>query len=117
WINKAEQLLTTDVNVHLKIDTGMGRAGIRTKEELKELLQSLKQYKYIKLTGVYTHFATADEANRDFYLELRECFKQFITILKQNWHEEITVHMANSAASIRHPKEVYDMIRFGISMY
>src|SRR5699024_9792287 len=35
----------------------------------------------------------------------------------QNWHEEVTVHMANSAASIRYPEETYDMIRFGISMY
>lgn len=117
WIKKAEQLLTEDVNVHVKLDTGMGRAGIRTNEELKELLQSLKQSNYIKLTGVYTHFATADEANRDFFLEQRECFKQFITNFKQNWHEEITVHMANSAASIRYPEETYDMIRFGISMY
>ena len=53
-------------DVHLKIDTGMNRIGLKTMEELAVLLDRLRESQWVRLEGVFTHFATADEAELSF---------------------------------------------------
>ena len=61
WISKLVELpLETPVKVHLKIDSGMHRLGLTTKEKVKETFELLKAAPKVELEGVFTHMATAD---------------------------------------------------------
>src|SRR5690625_2359786 len=63
WLLEAKKYLKENmrVHVHVKFDTGMGRVGIRTKEEAAPILQFIRDDQSFYLHGIYTHFATADE--------------------------------------------------------
>ena len=105
------------LNIHLKWDSGMGRIGMQTTEELHEIMDVLRRKNNIHLTGAYTHFATADEADLTFYHTQEERFSRFVTHLKALWPDPITIHSSNSAASIRFPDKSDHYIRFGIALY
>lgn len=103
--------------IHLKWDSGMGRVGIRAKTELKAIIQLLHQKRHIHIAGVYTHFATADEANLAFYHQQNDSFVDFITYLKTLWTDPIIIHSHNSAAAIRFPLQANQYVRYGIALY
>lgn len=118
WLDELKSIkLGNKLKVHLKWDTGMGRIGIKHENELKDILYALKKNSNIYLTGVYTHFATADEEDLCYYNNQQERFNQLLDVFNQLWEKPITIHIGNSAASIRFPKEMHQYIRFGISMY
>lgn len=118
WLEQLKKVkLPKRLKVHLKWDTGMGRIGIRHEKELEEVLYALKRNPDIYLTGVYTHFATADESDLTYFFEQKKRFYQFLEVFNKLWEEPITIHIGNSAASIRFPEEMHEYIRFGISMY
>ncbi len=101
--------------VHLKVDTGMGRIGVRRPEEVNDLVRAIAETSCVKLTGVFTHFSDADgDAEGEAFTE-----KQFRTFLSltRNLPREVIRHCANSAAIHRHPEMAMDMVRCGISMY
>ena len=105
------------LNIHLKWDSGMGRIGMQTIGELHEIIDVLRHKSKIRLTGAYTHFATADETDLTFYHMQEERFSRFLTQLKTLWSDPITIHSSNSAASIRFPGKDDHYIRFGIALY
>lgn len=105
------------LQLHLKLDTGMGRIGLRKEEEIASLLGEIKDNPKVRLTGIFTHFATADEADLDFFHQQNARFEQLLSVFKENWEEPVTIHIGNSAASIRFPNNMHNCIRFGISMY
>ncbi|WP_246569896.1 alanine racemase [Lentibacillus saliphilus] len=107
----------TPLEVHMKWDTGMGRVGVRTEEELTAILEALQKAKNIKLKGIYTHFATADEAACDHFNEQNSRFQQLKALFEKKWSSPVVYHTGNSAASSRYPEKMYDGIRFGIAMY
>ncbi|SFB38850.1 alanine racemase [Lentibacillus halodurans] len=118
WIRDVKQLsLPSTLNVHMKWDTGMGRVGLRTKEELLEMTEEFRGAAGIHLTGIYTHFATADEADISYFQLQQNRFDQLLDTFKSIWNKPVAVHVGNSAASIRFPEKMYDYMRFGISMY
>lgn len=118
WIRDVNRLsLPSPVKVHMKWDTGMGRVGLRTEEELKEITEEIRSSSGIHLTGIFTHFATADDAGFDYFEMQHSRFNHFLKTFESIWHEPAVVHIGNSAASIRFPERMYDYIRFGISMY
>ncbi len=99
--------------VHLKIDTGMGRIGVRTEEEVKAVLEMLKICPDVKLTGAFTHFADADGDTEDYTSMQLSRFRELTALLPAG----IIRHCANSAAIHRYPEAAVDMVRAGISMY
>lgn len=99
--------------VHLKIDSGMGRIGVRTEEEVHQVMDALRVCPHVTLTGVFTHFADADGENLQFTRQQLQRFKQLIAALP----EGLIRHCANSAAIHRLPEAAMDMVRVGISMY
>lgn len=118
WLQQYQQLiagksLVGQLQLHLALDTGMGRIGFRTVAELDQALQLMKQLP-VNLAGIFTHFATADEVSSDY-------FNQQIA----NWHrltDNLTVlpklvHVSNSATSLWHLPVTGNMIRFGMAMY
>ncbi|MBY7142387.1 alanine racemase [Virgibacillus sp. NKC19-3] len=118
WLREVETYkLDKNLKVHMKWDTGMGRIGIRNQKELKQMLDALNENPSIYLTGVFTHFATADEEDLTYFYEQKERFDAFLAFFKEYWPYEVAIHIGNSAASIRLPEDMYDFIRFGISMY
>ena len=118
WLQEVNKLtFNKKLNLHMKWDTGMGRVGIRTENELKQVVDELNCNPSIYLTGVYTHFASADDTDLSYFNEQRARFEKLLTEFKRLWPHPIDVHIGNSAASLRLPKEMYDYIRFGISMY
>ncbi|MFS0836215.1 alanine racemase [Paenibacillus sp. 1P03SA] len=103
--------------IHLKVDTGMTRIGVRTKEEALSLARQALQTPGIVLEGVFTHFAAADSPD-DTYT--REQFRRFTDILRYLSDEGITVplrHCCNSAGTMQYSDMHLDMVRVGISLY
>ena len=101
--------------VHLKIDSGMGRIGVRDRAEMDAVLRALSRAEHVKLTGVFTHFSDADDGEDGMaYTE-----KQFRTFrgLTDGLPKEVIRHCANSAAIHRRPDMTMDMVRAGISLY
>ena len=99
--------------VHLKIDSGMGRIGVRTKEERDAVLETMEMCDLVEMTGAYTHFSDADgDEDGEAYSE--EQFRRFRLLTDDLG---VTRHCANSAAALRHPEWALDMVREGISLY
>lgn len=109
WAAKAEKTGF----VHLKIDTGMGRIGVRTEVEVEQMLTAFSQCPAVHLNGVFTHFADADGASDEYTKMQIERFKQLTAMFP----EGVIRHCANSAAIQRYPEAAFDMVRAGISMY
>lgn len=116
WLKKAQNILTNQdqLKIHLKFDTGMGRIGIRTKEELKSIEQYVKEDNRVLVEGVFSHFATADEKNLDYF---HEQYKKFIEMVSWLDKRPRYVHCSNSATALRFPEAAFNAIRYGISMY
>ncbi|WP_077324605.1 alanine racemase [Virgibacillus siamensis] len=118
WLREVKrESLPGPVNLHMKWDTGMGRIGLRTEDELHQLVDELKEASNVKLTGIYTHFATADESGKDYFIMQNERFDKLLQAFRGMWEEPVAIHTGNSAASIRYPEKMHHYIRFGISMY
>jgi alanine racemase len=104
------------IRVQLKMDTGMNRLGIRERAEFEAMLPLLKAAD-VRVTGVYTHFATAGRADDGF---VRQQFARFRDM--RRWLDEaglpgVPAHCANSAAAIRFPELALDMVRVGAALY
>ncbi|SFM29912.1 alanine racemase [Gracilibacillus orientalis] len=118
WLEEVQKLsLSKPLTVHLKWDTGMGRIGIRTEQELLGIIPLL-QHKNIYLEAIFTHFATADEENLGHFEEQITHFDKLWAFFQKNWsRHKVMIHTGNSAASMRFPEKMFDFVRFGISMY
>ncbi len=107
-----------DALVHIKLDTGINRIGLRTAEEAQALSNALKDAPHVRVTGVYTHFAAADNPLPGGGLNpfTQEQLARF-QALRSYFPEEIPAHVANSAMSLLSPEAYFQMIREGISLY
>ena len=115
YIKEALKSTEAVLKVHLNIETGMGRCGIPT-ELAHQLLEQIDNCPNLKLAGVYTHFATADEEDLSYAYEQHDNFERFLDLHNLK-NKGILIHAANSAATIKMPQAHYDMVRCGISMY
>jgi alanine racemase len=104
------------VRVHLKLDSGMGRLGERDPAKLIELARACAGDDRLELAGVWTHFATADEADDEFLPEQLAAFTPVAEAVRE-LAPGCTVHGANSAATLRDPAAHFDMVRCGVAVY
>lgn len=117
WIVQASRdygHLDLKVKVHMKIDSGMGRIGVREEAELIALQKVIVQSPIFELDGIFTHFATADEETSEYYEIQKSKFMQLVSSLDE---KPRLVHAANTAASLVKDRVEFDAVRFGISMY
>jgi len=105
------------LNVHLKIDTGMGRVGIIVQKKIVQEIKKIKQLPGIETQGIYTHFAAADHKERAYTIEQLNMFDSLLNDLKKENIEFKVCHAANSAGILEYPDSHYDMVRAGISLY
>jgi alanine racemase len=113
-IGRVAKRCQMQAEVHVKIDTGMGRAGVIA-AEAASLLRKAADEPGLKLSGLYSHFATADDEDLGYAHEQLDIFKQVLTAC--DGAKGLTRHMANSAATIDLPEAHFDMVRAGISVY
>jgi alanine racemase len=102
------------VSVHLKVDTGMGRVGIRP-DEVPTFLDRCRALPALRVRGLMSHFPRADEADKTFSKQQIEQFRRVIEATK-GYGIEVR-HMANSAAVFDLPDSHFDAVRPGIAMY
>lgn len=102
---------------HIAIDTGMGRIGFMPNDESIETIKRIYSLEGIKIEGIFTHFATADEKDKSFANSQLEIFNAFVTKLEEAGVVIPTKHIANSAAIIDLPDAALDMVRCGIITY
>ena len=101
---------------HLALNTGMNRIGVRF-DEAVEFLRQVSFHRALDLTGVFTHFATADcPETLDFRRQVRR-FTEAVSSIREAGIDPGIVHAANSAAILRYPDVHFDMVRLGISLY
>ncbi|ANF37235.1 alanine racemase [Bacillus velezensis] len=122
WIKKANRILEKEadskrLSIHINVDTGMGRLGVRTEEDLLAVVKALKSSTYLSWDGIFTHFSTADEPDTELTMLQHEKFISFLSFLKNQDITLPTVHMCNTAAAIAFPEFSADMIRLGIGLY
>jgi alanine racemase len=104
-------------NVHLKIDTGMGRLGVRF-DEISDFLPELKRFKNIRVEGLMTHFAAADEPRcGPLTNEQTNRFRNAVTAFEEHSYRPAYRHMANSAAVFAQPASHGNMVRPGGVLY
>ncbi len=104
------------VRVHVKLDTGMGRLGTTDAAEALELVRACDADPNLELAGVWTHFATADEPDSEFFEEQLRSFEEFVAAVRQEF-PGLAAHAANSAAVFREPRAHFDMVRCGVAIY
>jgi alanine racemase len=108
--------LGTAARVHVKYDSGMGRLGNSDPREVLALCRACAEDPDLELAGVWTHFATADEPESDFFDRQLDRFAELGAVIRSE-HPDVTVHAANSAAVFREPRAHFDLARCGIAVY
>jgi alanine racemase len=103
--------------VHIKLDTGMNRIGFQISEEARGMIKQIYQLPYVNAEGIFTHFASADEADKTKAYEQLERFQSFIGDLEQEGVSFAIKHCSNSAALMELPEANLDAVRAGIAMY
>ena len=96
--------------VHVKIDTGMNRIGVRA-EEAVEFITEVQNAKYLDFQGVFTHLAAAEE-----FESTREQFNCWNDIISQIDTKGLLLHIQNTAGTFAYNVES-NMVRVGISLY
>lgn len=102
--------------IHLKIDTGMSRIGIRP-EDAGDFAAAVAKLPGIELEGVFSHFATADSKDKTYVWEQFGKFKQALNLIEARGIKIPIRHIANSAATLELPETHLDMVRPGIIIY
>ncbi|MCK9217554.1 MAG: alanine racemase [Firmicutes bacterium] len=103
--------------IHIKIDTGMGRIGLRPEEKVVDFAKEISKLPNIIIEGIFTHFAIADDADKDYTYKQFERFNWTINKLKEIGIKINIKHCANSATIIDLPDMHLDMVRAGIILY
>ena len=116
--------LDIKIKIHLKVDTGMGRLGLLPDsrravpaDSAVEEVKSIAGLSGLKLEGIFTHFATADWADKSYAEKQFQIFSNFLDQLHKAGLKFNVKHAANSGAIIDMPQTHLDMVRAGIAVY
>ncbi len=102
--------------MHVKLDSGMGRLGNFDADEVLRLARACADDPDLELAGVWTHFATADEPGDELFPAQLAAFREVATAVRSK-HPGVTLHAANSAATLREPDSHFDAARCGVAVY
>ena len=111
FASRLNKVAPKTIKIHLNINTGMNRSGVRW-TEAEEFLNRLKTLEQLEIEGLFTHLATADEVDKSF---VSVQLKRFSFLLANNSVK--MVHVANSAATLAVPTSHFDAVRPGLSLY
>jgi alanine racemase len=114
-LNRKARSLGQDLDIHIKIDTGMGRIGVPCPQAL-EFIRKVRQCKGLRLQGLFTHFALAD-TDKDY---TRRQAKLFNRIAQESEKEGLRIpllHAANSMGVLNFKEAHFNMVRPGLVIY
>lgn len=122
--SQAQPAPTGRVKVHVDVNTGMNRSGVRY-TEVVQFLNRLRTLHRLEIEGIFTHFATADEADKSYaYVQLERFSSVLASLpnflpcaLTKCAYNGKTVHAANSAAALAVPEAHFNAVRPGLSLY
>ncbi len=104
-------------DIHVKIDTGMGRLGVRY-DEASEFAEALRAFANVRVDGLMTPSAAADEPLRDCFTEEQlQHFREGVAAFRGRGHRPTYEHASNSAATFAHPEARGNMVRPGGVLY
>jgi len=104
-------------NVHVKIDTGMGRLGVRS-DDVPQFCDALSRFEHIRVDGLMTHLASADDPDQeDFTKAQLERFFQAVTLFRERGFSPTYIHAANSAGAFAFPQARGNMVRPGGTLF
>lgn len=110
--------LKKKAKVHVKVDTGMSRIGIRPDEEGLSFMTWLSALNNIEVEGIFTHFARSDERDKAAALAQLETFNSFVEEAERRTGKEIPLkHCSNSAGILGLPEANLSFVRAGITLY
>jgi alanine racemase len=109
------QRLKMSCRVHVKVDTGMNRVGVRPENALS-LINFIHNSGCMELTGVYSHLASSDNPDDGFTYEQIKLFAEVVTRVKK-LKPDVICHLANSGGVCYYPESYLDMVRPGIFSY
>lgn len=102
--------------IHLKIDSGMNRIGVRTAEEALQIVSAITS-DHLILEGIFTHFADADAIESTFVYDQFDHFMKIVSAIQTEGYTIPIKHCCNTAATIAFPEMHLDMVRVGIGLY
>lgn len=114
--NKLAEKKNIKIKIHLKLETGMGRLGV-CPEDIMKLLETIINLSNIEIEGMYTHFSTADELNKDYTYHQYRLFKKTMIQVKKSDLYIPFFHVANSGAILDMHSMWLDMVRPGCLIY
>lgn len=122
-LSKQAKTFDVDVNIHIKLDSGMGRIGFLTSSGVDNVVGEIKEVcslSNLTASGIFTHFAVADETSAESVEFTRHQFSEFMAVINALEKEGITFatrHCCNSAGATLYPEMRLDMVRLGVIMY
>lgn len=107
-----------NIFIHIKVDTGMGRIGVRPDKSGLDIVQEIAGMPGLEIEGIFTHFSKADEADKSNTKEQYRKFTAFCENTERMLGKTIAIHhCANSAGIVELPDMHMDMVRAGITLY
>ena len=103
--------------IHIKLDTGMSRLGMQISDDTISEIIKIKNLSNLDMEGIFTHFAVADEIDKEFTYRQVEKFNYIIRGLEEKGIDIPIKHVSNSASIIDLPEFNYNMVRAGIMLY
>ncbi len=106
------------IGVHVKIDTGMGRVGIRMPDVGNFALKFASMRKTLRVDGLMTHFAAAENPEENEYTAMQiAAFDEALETFRAAGHDPEFIDLANSPGAVRHPASRGNLIRLGGALY
>jgi alanine racemase len=105
-----------DVAIHLKLDSGMGRMGV-IEDELPRVIEMIRGTPRLRIEGIYTHFANAEDANDPFTEQQIATYDRMLAVLREHGIDAPRHHFANSPATSQGLVRPGDFARVGIALY
>lgn len=117
-MSQAAKEVGKDMKIHVKVDTGMSRIGIRPDESGLSFVKKALGTSGIEVEGIFTHFARADEIDKQYAEKQFERFTNFTTKIQEELGYRVPrIHCSNSAGIIELSYANLDMVRAGITLY
>ncbi|KPK97298.1 MAG: hypothetical protein AMJ95_09790 [Omnitrophica WOR_2 bacterium SM23_72] len=114
-LNDRARLYKRPLDVHIKVDTGMGRLGVLP-EEVLPLVRKIHQLKNLRIEGIFTHFTMADSDKNFTHRQIR-LFHRLLDDLKKEGIRIPLAHAANSMGVLDFKQGHFNMVRPGIIIY
>ena len=116
-LNQAAISAGVVADVHVKVDTGMGRLGVRF-DQLSEFVAALNQFRNVRIDGIMTHLAAADDAScQPLTHDQIQRFDEAVTVFRDHGYRPTYLHLANSAGVYGHRESWGNLVRPGGVLY